>query len=87
MKNTGFVWNMMWNKYQAGLKKVDVHLSIKPDFDGKMAVYDSIVTNRTEANINTHRVIYLPQDENGVISAGELTDRLDGNKKIKITGK
>lgn len=86
MKNTGFVWNMMWNKYQDGLKKVDVHLSIKPDFDGKMAVYDSIVTNRTEANINTHRVIYLPQDENGVISVGELTDRLDGNKKIKITG-
>ncbi len=86
IKNTGLVWNLMWNRYQAGIKKENTHLLVKPEYNGNTAVYDTILNSYCDANINTHRVVYLKQNENGVITAEELADRLTGEKKIKITG-
>ncbi|SFN90151.1 hypothetical protein SAMN05421741_11351 [Paenimyroides ummariense] len=86
LKNTGVVWNIMWKKYQSELRKEESYLLVKSEFNSNTAIFDGTFNNWNDANINTHRVIYLSQTENGKISNEDLNKRLSGTEKIKIEG-
>lgn len=84
-KKWSVIWNMMWSKYEKEAKADDLRLSVKKGFESSTAVFDR-VRNRCGANINTHRVVYLTQAENGKIDEKALLSRLDGEKRLKLKG-
>lgn len=84
-KKWSVIWGMMWAKYEKEAKADALWLSVKDGFGDCAAVFDR-VRNRTEANVNTHRAVYLPQAENGSIGEKELLSRLSGEKRLKLKG-
>lgn len=84
-KKWSAIWNMMWLKHENEVKAADIHITVKPNCACGTAVLD-VVRNRCEANINTHRTIYLRQAENGKITEKELLSRLSGEKRLKVKG-
>ena len=84
-KKWSAIWNMMWLKHQGEVKAADIHITVKPDAVSKTAVFDG-VRSRCDANLNTHRAIYLQQQENGAVTEKELLVRLKGEKRLKVNG-
>ena len=78
-------WDMMWAKHEKEVKEDSVFLTVKKEYADHTVVFDS-VRLRTEANVNTHRAIWLRQEENGKLAERELLARLQGKKKLTLTG-
>lgn len=85
-KKWEIMWNMMWKKYEKELKEAEKsHITVNDAYRESTAVFDAIGT-QIDRNINTHRVIYLNQKENGKIAPKELSGRLAGADHIRFTG-
>lgn len=89
MKTTGIsrtvIWKTMWHAFEKQRRSESVSLTVNPGYSGSTAVFDR-VRQRTEANLNTHRVVFLAQSENGAITESDLIERLSGEKKITVSG-
>lgn len=77
------MWEYIWKKRQK--RKAANNRSLKPasGYECMVAISDA-VEKRTEANVCTHKVVYLKQHENGKITAGEVLGRLYSKSKLKI---
>ncbi len=79
------VWRLMWHQHRQARRRGSGALSVATEHSATMAVYDA-VRNRTDTNVNTHRAVYLPQAENGVIGVEQLLARLRSRKRLSIEG-
>ncbi len=78
-------WKGMWKKNEKEVQRAELRLAVREENRKVIAVYDAI-RSQIDANINTHRTIWISQEKNGKLSEKELLNSLEGTKRIKVEG-